>query len=97
MIKLNKKWSLDADVNCVTVYESLINKKTGKEYLRARWHYPNFESALKGLVDRDIQSIRKLEYIVDRIAELKQDVKTLACILDNQRNADETSVNKSKV
>lgn len=84
MIKLNKRWSLDSDENCVTVYEMRINKKTKEEYQSPRYFYPNFEAALHGLIDRDIQSqnAKSFEYLIQRINDLKGEVsKTLSQVL----------------
>ena len=94
MLKLNERWYLDSDENCVTVLERCTKKKTGEKYFRSKWYYQNFKQALEGLVDRDIQSIKKLEYIVERIEQLKSELLPLARMLDDKRNAEETSANK---
>jgi len=95
MIKLNSRWSIDSDSMCVTILEHAVSKKTGKPYFSGRWYYPNFKSALEGLIDRDVQSLSKLEYMVERIDELKADISALALVLDDKRNTSGRDSNES--
>jgi hypothetical protein len=94
MIKLNSKWSMGSDEDCVIIYAMIKHKKTGEIYPRARWYYPNFKSALEGLIDRDIQSLSTLKDIVKRVEELKADILPLAEILDIQRKSSGKALNK---
>lgn len=77
---LNEKWAISADVNCVTISQRKIKEKgtdAGAEYFHSTWYYNNLEQALIGLIDRDVQDLEKLEDVVNRIAELKNNVKLM--------------------
>ena len=77
MIRLNDKYSLKFSELSVDVYEKLTNKKTGKEYYRPKYYYPNLETALDGIIDRSLADSQSLEEVVDRIKKLKQEIRVL--------------------
>ena len=64
MIKINKDWALKSDEYNVTL---LKNKK-------AVGHYPDFATALKAMVDKDIQNLESLEYMVEKLNTLKAQI-----------------------
>lgn len=80
MIKLGDNWALKSDSYCVTVCRKHI-AKTGKlegqvEY-KPTWYYNNYQQALEGIVDRDVQNIdaSSLEEICKRIEKIKEFIK----------------------
>jgi len=77
---LNARWAVITEINQVTIAQKSIGKTgkgKGKTTIGRRFYYNNLEDALNGLIDRDINELEKLEEIVDRIAELKQEVQIM--------------------
>ena len=77
---LNNKWAVVTEEHQVSIAmrrKVLEGDNKGKEYLTPTYYYNNFEEALKGLIDRDIQSLEKVEQIEGRSAELKKDVQIM--------------------
>lgn len=74
MIQLGDRWGLTADEYCVTVHKIRLNKETGRVYATPTYYYNNFQQALDGIVNRELQSVNPLtlETICDRIEELKE-------------------------
>ncbi len=76
-IEIGSKWKLSSDESCVTISERQVVKSgnnKGRVSYMPRWYYPNIETALTALVDRDIQGLEKLEYVNGRMDELKKDI-----------------------
>ena len=78
---LNNTWAVESDPLQVCIIKKGTGKKGGKNEGKSveidRFYYPDFMKALNGLVDRDIQSLEKIEDVVDRIDQLKQDIKVM--------------------
>ena len=78
--KLNASWSIETDIDQVTLIQTAIAQKgkfEGKMVDGRRWYWNNFEDALNGLIDRDIQSLEKVEQIAERISSLKLEVQKM--------------------
>jgi len=77
---LNNKWAVITEEQqvCIAMRRvGLAGKGKGIETLAPKYYYNNFEEALKGLIDRDIQSLEKLFEVEDRISTLKNDLHLL--------------------
>ena len=70
MITINKDWALKSDEYNVTL---LKNKK-------AVGHYPDFATALKAMIDKDIQNLDSLEYMVNKLNTLKAQIDEICRI-----------------
>jgi len=77
-MKINEKYKIESiDLMNVTLFEKYIGKK-GKNKDKELWkpisYHPNFESAFKYLVDREILStgLESFEAIEKKIIELKE-------------------------
>ena len=77
MIQLNNKWALKFTELSVDVYEKFTNKKTGKKYYKPRFFYPNLQTALDGIIDRSLVDCESWKEVVERIKELKQEIRDL--------------------
>jgi len=78
--KLNANWSIETEINQVTLIQTSIAQKgtfKGKMVDGNRWYWNNFTDALEKLIDMDIQSLEKVEEIEGRIANLKSEIKTM--------------------
>ena len=78
--KLNASWSIETDIDQVTLIQTAIAQKgkfEGKMVDGRRWYWNNFEDALNGLIDRDIQSLEKVEEIDERVSALKSEVQAM--------------------
>ena len=78
--KLNASWSIETDIDQVTLIQTAIAQKgkfEGKMVDGRRWYWNNFEDALNGLIDRDIQSLEKVEQIAERVSALKSEVQLM--------------------
>lgn len=73
---LNKDWAVITD-NIQVVVAKRHFRKEGREELVQQYYYNNFENAINGIIDRDIQSLEQVEDIADRIDTLKKDVKIM--------------------
>jgi len=69
---IGDKYKLSTDKYCVIISKKEKNKADIR--WRNKWYYPDFETALAGLIDRDIKNVEKLEFIVDHITQLKADI-----------------------
>lgn len=77
---LNSRWAVITEINQVIIGKREVVKtgdNKGKPVIIRRWYYNNFEQALEGLIDRDIKELEKLEDLVARIEELKNDIKAM--------------------
>jgi len=77
---LNNKWAVITEEQQVCIAMRKISKSEksdGEEYLSPTYYYNNFEEALKGLIDRDIQGLEKLSEVEGRISDLKNDMRLL--------------------
>lgn len=74
---LNSRWAVMTEDRQVTIARRQINQKTGAVYYSPTYYYNNMAQALDGLIDRDINELEKLEEIVERISELKSEIKTM--------------------
>lgn len=77
---LNARWSIETEINQVVLIQKKIGitgKSKGKEVDGRRWYWSNFEDALKGLIDKDIQCLEKVEQIAERAQELKTEVQKM--------------------
>jgi len=76
MIKIGKEWGIDSDQQCVTIHKKTVTEK-GEIRWRPMWYFNNFEQALMGLIDRDIQSqdTGEIGFLVSRIKDLKKEIK----------------------
>lgn len=72
---IGNKWRITSDSMCVTVSERKKHKKTGVVHYVPRWYYNNLGQALEGLIDRDIGGLETLEFVCNRIVELKNEIK----------------------
>jgi hypothetical protein len=75
MFKLNTAWAISFDDFCVTVHMINVNQKTGEEYTRPKFYFPNLETALDGIIDRSLDGSESLEDVVDRIKRLKAEIR----------------------
>jgi len=78
--QLNASWSIETDIDQVTLIQTAIAQKgkfEGKMVDGRRWYWNNFEDALNGLIDRDIQSLDKVEQIAGGIAGLKIEIQAM--------------------
>ena len=77
-MKINDKYKMEStDLLNVTLFEKYIGKEgknKGKELWKPISYHPNFESAFKHLVDREILStgLESFEAIEKKIIELKE-------------------------
>jgi len=67
MIIINKDWALTNDQYSVTLFKCDPDKGTRK----VAGHYPNFSIALKAMVDKNIQDLDSLKYMVEKLDGLK--------------------------
>jgi hypothetical protein len=77
---LNARWAVETEEIQVTISRRRVaekGKNKGKEYLSPSYYYNNMEQALFGLIDRDINGLEKVEEIVERISELKVEIKNM--------------------
>ena len=95
MIEITENYAIEAGDGYVTVYKKRI-PETGKSkgILRwvATWHFPNYETALMALVDREINEMNASEFsfVVDKIKTLKQEILSNLPKLSVNERADET-------
>lgn len=82
---LNDDWAVSWDSLSVNLLSRRISKKTGKEHWVNAGYFPNFETTLKGLIDKSTMSSVTLEGIVRRIKELKDEIPALVKELDEYR------------
>lgn len=85
--EINSRWTLFSDELSVSLQEKRFSEKK-KEVVPGRmYHYPNFEIALKSMIDKEVQISGTFERIVGRIVELKKEVKELFSEVDQWRNS----------
>ena len=78
--KLNNNWSIKTEIDQVTLIRTAIAQKGkffGKMVDGRKWYWNNFEDALNGLIDRDIQSLEKIEQVAERIIILKSELQLM--------------------
>jgi hypothetical protein len=83
--KLNASWSIETDIDQVTLIQTAIAQKgkfEGKMVDGRRWYWNNFEDALNGMIDRDIQCLEKVSEIEGRIATLKSEVQLMLKLIE---------------
>jgi hypothetical protein len=83
-LNLNPKWAVLIDEDQITLAKRLIvkeGKNKGTENLSPVAYWNNFEDAINGLIDRNIQGIESLELVESRISELKAEIFTLIKLL----------------
>ncbi len=78
MIILNTKWALKSDESCISVCKA--KRKKGELIYEPKYHYNNFEQALCGIIDRDLQDLNldNFKDMANRIDELKEYIKKIA-------------------
>jgi hypothetical protein len=76
MVRLNKDWAITSDRYSVTICK-IGKSKAGKETFTHKWYYQNYEQALEGLIDRDLQDLDTLKDIAKRIKKLKTDIRKM--------------------
>jgi uncharacterized small protein (DUF1192 family) len=77
---LNAKWAIETEINQVVLVQKGISegeKTKGEIVDLRRWYWNNFEDALNGMIDRDIQCLEKVEEIEERIVALKSEVRLM--------------------
>ncbi len=77
---LNARWAVETEENQVTISRRQTVQEgdnKGKEYLSPSYYYNNMGQALDGLVDRDINGLEKIEFVVGRIESLKSEIKVM--------------------
>jgi len=105
--KLNPSWSIETEINQVILIQTktgLTGKAKGKVVDGRRWFWNNFTDALNGMIDRDIQSLEKVEQIEGRIAGLKSEIKTMlknleegSSVIPTRRQSRKTGSDKGTV
>jgi len=88
--KADEDWALSWDSLSVSVHESRINKKTGNISWVVKGHYPNFETAIQGLVDKSLMSEISLEKIMRRLKILKEQIPELVKEMNQWRYKNES-------
>lgn len=77
-IHINSEWCLQADQVCVTLFRKRVAgpkaKNAGQLQYDPVGYYPGYEQALSAMVDRDIQPLNSIDYVVDRLVQLKKDI-----------------------
>ena len=80
-IHVNGEWALQADQYCVTLFKKRVAgkkaKNAGQLQIDPVGYFGNYEHALQRLVDMDVQPINHIDYMVERISELKKDITKL--------------------
>jgi hypothetical protein len=97
---LNARWSIETEINQVILIQkriALTGKSKGQEIDGRRWFWNNFEDALEGLIDRDIDCLEKVEEIVGRIKELKAEIRTMLRDIENNASAHRTEIKMPKL
>ena len=75
-IHINNEWALHGDEHHITLYKKHLTE-TGIIYYDAKGYFQDYPYALQRLVDMDIGSINNVQYICDRIDELRKDITAL--------------------
>jgi len=73
MITINKDWVLTNDQYSVTLLK--CNPKKGTKKIVG--HYPNFSTALQAMVDKDIQNLDSLKFMIEKLDTLKAHINEI--------------------
>ncbi len=78
-MQIGKNWKIESDEMKVTLYERKVSK-SGKEYWREHSYYGSVESALKDLVNIEVNrtGLKDLQTVVRKIEELTQTLVGIA-------------------
>jgi hypothetical protein len=67
---LKDGYAIQGDSVCVTLYKERVTKK-GQKQLDVIGYYPNIPQAFNRLIDSELNQASDLQYLNDKIAELK--------------------------
>ena len=67
MIIINKEWSLTNDEHSVTLLKNQ----------RPIGYYPNFETALKAMIDKNIQNLDELKHMCEKLDTLRDHINQI--------------------
>lgn len=73
---IGKNWRVGADALNIILYQRQVNKKTGKEYWRAKGYFSTIANALTELVNQGVRdtALADLKTICDKIDQLHRDI-----------------------
>lgn len=69
-LHLEGGYAIQGDSVCVTLYKERVTKK-GQKKLDVIGYYPNIPQAFNRLIDTELNQAPDLQYLSDKIAELK--------------------------
>lgn len=74
-IHINNDWALQGDEMCITLYRKRIAKSGGIQY-DAKGYFQDYPYALQRMVDMDIGPLNNIQFICDKIEQLRNDIQT---------------------
>lgn len=77
---IGKNWKIESNELNITLYERRESKKEGREYWRVHSYYSSVASALKGLVNIDVNhtDLKDLEAVNQKIEELHRLIEKIS-------------------
>jgi hypothetical protein len=72
-IHINNKWAIQGDDMCITLYQKRLTEKGVVQY-DAKGYFNDLAHTLQRMIDMDIQPLNNIQYICERIDELRKDI-----------------------
>ena len=69
MIHIGDSWALRGDKYCLTLYKRYVSKH-GKEYFKEDGHYPDFHTAYRAMVNKEIMPLNNIKSIIIAVDNL---------------------------
>jgi two-component SAPR family response regulator len=75
-IHINNDWALHGDERHITLYKKHLTEK-GTIYYDAKGYFQDYIYALQRMIDMDIGPLNNIQYICERIDQLRNDIETM--------------------
>jgi hypothetical protein len=72
-IHINDEWAIQGDELCVTLYRKRFTENGVLQY-DAKGYFQDLAYALQRMIDMDIQGLNNIQYMCERMDELRKDI-----------------------